>query len=80
MATQLASQDLPSASLKENLMSYGALNEWLFKFQDIWGLVENRYADLNEENRLKESRKDSEALFFIQQAVHKTVFSRIVTA
>ena len=42
-------------------------------------MVENRYADPDEEARLKENRKDSKALFFVQQAVHKTVFSRIAT-
>ena len=38
----------------------------LFKSQDLWDLVENGYADPDEESRLKENKKkDSKALFFI---------------
>ena len=50
----------------------------LFKSQDLWDLIENGYADPDDEIRLRENRKkDSKALFFIQQAVHDTIFSRI---
>ena len=53
----------------------------LFKPQDVWDLVENDYADPDEKAKLKKNRrKDSKALFFIQQAIHKIVFSRITTA
>ncbi|URD85001.1 Retrotransposon protein [Musa troglodytarum] len=53
----------------------------LFKSQDLWDLIENGYADPDEETRLRENRKkDSKALFFIQQAVHETIFSRIAAA
>ena len=53
----------------------------LFKSQELWDLVENGFVDPDEENRLRENRKrDSKALFFIQQAVHEIVFSRIATA
>ena len=38
----------------------------LFKSQDLWDLIENEYADLDDEIRLRENRKkDSKALFFI---------------
>lgn len=51
----------------------------LFKSQDLWDLVENGYTDPDEETRLKENnKKDSKALFFIQQAIHGIVFSKIV--
>ncbi|KAK2992127.1 hypothetical protein RJ640_019383 [Escallonia rubra] len=55
----------------------------LFKSQDLWELVENGYADPDEENnsRLKENKKKyNKALLFIQQAVHETLFSRIAAA
>ncbi|XP_058008474.1 uncharacterized protein LOC131182952 [Hevea brasiliensis] len=42
----------------------------LFKSQDLWDLVKNGFADPDEEARLRENKKkDSKALFFIQQAV-----------
>ncbi|GAV66781.1 DUF4219 domain-containing protein/UBN2 domain-containing protein [Cephalotus follicularis] len=53
----------------------------LFKFQDLWDLVEIGSAEQDEEGRLRENKKkDSKALFFIQQAVNETIFSRIVAA
>ena len=52
----------------------------LFKSQDLWDLVENGFTDLDEENRLKYNRKDSKVLFFIQQVVHESIFSRIASA
>ena len=53
----------------------------LFKSQELWDLVENGYADPDEETRLRENKKkDSKALFFIQQAVHETIFSKIAAA
>ncbi|GMI75780.1 hypothetical protein like AT1G48720 [Hibiscus trionum] len=51
----------------------------LFKSQDLWDLVENGYTELDEEGRLRENkRKKSKALFFIQQAVHETVFLKLL--
>lgn len=39
------------------------------------------YSDPDEEGRLRENRKcNSKVLFFIQQAVHESIFSRIVAA
>ena len=39
----------------------------LFKSQDLWDLIENGYADPDDEIRLRENRKkDSKTLFFIQ--------------
>ena len=53
----------------------------LFKSQDLWDLVENGYADPDEESRLKENKKkDSKALFFIQQAVHESIFSKNISS
>lgn len=52
----------------------------LFKSQDLWDLVQNGYHNLDEEGRLRENKKrDSKALFFIQQAVHESIFSKIST-
>ena len=54
----------------------------LFKSQDLWDLIENGYSEPDDdEARLKENKKkDSKALFFIQQAVHENIFSRIMGA
>ncbi|KAA8524804.1 hypothetical protein F0562_011227 [Nyssa sinensis] len=53
----------------------------LFKSQELWDLVEQGYADPDEETRLKENKKkDSKALVIIQQAVHDSIFSRIAAA
>nr|DAD24426.1 TPA_asm: hypothetical protein HUJ06_025890 [Nelumbo nucifera] len=50
----------------------------MFRSQDPWDLVENGYPDPDEEARLKENKKkDSKSLFFIQQAVHESIFSKI---
>ncbi|GKE42540.1 putative gag-pol polyprotein, identical, partial [Tanacetum coccineum] len=54
----------------------------LFKSQDLWDLVENGFAnEVQDEQRTKENKKkDSKALFFIQQAMHDSIFSRIAAA
>ena len=53
----------------------------LFKSRDVWEFVENGFPNPDEENRLrKNKKKDSKALFFIQQAVHEMIFSHITVA
>ncbi|KAH0776442.1 hypothetical protein KY290_007853 [Solanum tuberosum] len=53
----------------------------LFKSQELWDLVEKGYAEEDEEQRLRENKKkDSKALFYIQQAIHDSIFSRIAVA
>ncbi|GKC80945.1 hypothetical protein Tco_1136662 [Tanacetum coccineum] len=54
----------------------------LFRSQDLWDLVGKGCADsTSEETTNKENRKsDAKALFFIQQAVDETIFSRIAAA
>ena len=48
----------------------------LFRSQELWDLVEHGFEDPNDDARLKDNRrKDSKALFFIQQAVDEAVFS-----
>ncbi|GKE50664.1 hypothetical protein Tco_1481922, partial [Tanacetum coccineum] len=51
----------------------------LFKSQDLWDLVENGLAETGDEDtRSRENQKrDAKALFFIQQAVEESIFSRI---
>ena len=48
----------------------------LFRSQDLWDLVESRFYEKdNDEGQLKENKKkDSKALFIIQQAIHDTIF------
>ncbi|KAH0657479.1 hypothetical protein KY289_026227 [Solanum tuberosum] len=47
----------------------------LFKSQELWDLVEKGYAEEDEAQRLRENKKkDSKALFYIQQAMHDSIF------
>ena len=51
----------------------------LSKSQELWYLVEKGYAEEDEVQRLQENKKkDSKDLFYIQQAMHDSTFSRIV--
>ena len=53
----------------------------LLKSQEQWDLVEEGYVELDEAARLKENKKkDSKALFLIQQVVKDDIFSRIMNA
>lgn len=53
----------------------------LFQSQYLWDLIESGYPEHGEENRMKDSKKkDSKALFFIQQSVHETIFHPITAA
>ncbi|TYJ98144.1 DUF4219 domain-containing protein [Cucumis melo var. makuwa] len=53
----------------------------LLRSQDLLDLVEQSYADPDNEGKLQENRKkDSKALVIIQQAVHDNVFLRIAAA
>ena len=62
----------------ENYEYWSIKMKTLFKSQDLWDLVENGYHDPDEEARLKENKKkDAKALFFLQQAMHETLFSII---
>ncbi|KAK2969744.1 hypothetical protein RJ640_015888 [Escallonia rubra] len=77
------SQSLIPIFKDENFEFWSIKMKTLFKSQDLWELVENGYADPDEENNniLKENKKkDNKALLFIQQAVHETIFSRIAAA
>jgi len=61
----------------------------LFVSQDLWDFVENGYTESDahtlehwtedQRNQLKENcKKDSKALSLIQQAVHDSIFPRLV--
>ncbi|WOG83037.1 hypothetical protein DCAR_0102211 [Daucus carota subsp. sativus] len=53
----------------------------LLKSQELWDIVEGGYKATDDENKSRENKKkDSKALVIIQQAVHDSVFSRIVAA
>lgn len=54
----------------------------LFRSQDLWKLVENGYdEDTISLANLKEIvKRDSKALFFIQQAMDESIFPRIAAA
>ena len=78
----LSSQPLIPVFNGEKYEFWSIKMKTLFKSQDLWDLVENGYSEPDDdEARLKENKKnDSKALFFIQQAVHENIFSRIMGA
>ncbi|KAJ0048587.1 hypothetical protein Pint_15170 [Pistacia integerrima] len=51
----------------------------LFKSQELWDVVEHGITDevLSDEEKKLNVRRDSKALFFIQQAIHESIFSII---
>jgi hypothetical protein len=51
----------------------------LFKSQDLWDLVNNDVPD-QVPNQQENEREDARALFYIQLAVHDTIFSKIAAA
>lgn len=54
----------------------------LFQSQDLWESIEDGYnPEEKDEQKLKENKKmDAKALFFLQQAVSDSLFSRIASA
>lgn len=69
--------------------NFGFWMKTMFVSQDLWDYVENGYTEpdahtlarrtQDQRNQLKENRKkDSKALFIIQQAVHDSIFPRLV--
>jgi hypothetical protein len=51
----------------------------LFKSQGLWDLVNNGVSD-SDPNQQENEKEDARMLFYIQLAVHDTIFSKIVTA
>jgi hypothetical protein len=51
----------------------------LFKSQGLWDLVNNGVPD-PDPNQQENEREDARALFYIQIAVHDTIFSKIAAA
>ena len=52
----------------------------LFRSQDLWDHIENNVESSNEAQTKEYEKKDAKALFFIQQAVDESIFSRIASA
>lgn len=53
----------------------------LFHSHDFWEIVDKDFSEEGDESKLKENKKkDSSALFLIQQALHRPLFSCIVAA
>lgn len=65
----------------ENYDFWSIKMKTLFKSQDLWEIVDKGYSDPDSDaNILKDNkRKDAKALFFIQQAMHDTIFPRIAS-
>lgn len=52
----------------------------MFRSQDLWELLEKGFSEQDEQSRVKENKKkDAKALYLIQQAVQRTLFSHIIT-
>lgn len=66
----------------ENYHFWSIKMKILFKSQELWELVDQGYsdADIDVVRLRKNKKKDSKALFIIQQAMHDTIFSRIAEA
>ncbi|GKC38697.1 hypothetical protein Tco_1051081 [Tanacetum coccineum] len=54
----------------------------VFRSQDLWDLVDKGCADSTSEETTNKAnqKRDAKALFFIQQSVDETIFSRIAAA
>lgn len=62
----------------ENFEFWRIKMQTLFKSQELWEIVEDEVPDEADEAKVRENKKkDAKALFFIQQGMHDTVFSRI---
>jgi gag-polypeptide of LTR copia-type len=80
MAEAGANMSNPSISLfkGENYELWSIKMATLFKSQGLWDLVNNGVPD-SDPNQQENEREDARALFYIQLAVHDTIFSRIAT-
>lgn len=56
----------------------------MFKSQELWDLLENKFEDMNlakpDQRFQKTQSKDAKALFLIQQALDEDIFSKIRAA
>jgi hypothetical protein len=90
-STTLTNPQIPQFNGK-NYEYWSITMKALFSSQDIWELVENKFpkpADAAAYNALTQAKKDllkntrkkdSKALFYLFQAVHESIFSRILAA
>src|SRR5664279_2031886 len=63
----------------ENYEFWSIKMSTLFKSHGLWDLIANGVPD-PDPNPQENQKKDARALFFIQQAVHDTIFSKIAAA
>lgn len=85
-----ASQTMIPTFKGENYQFWSIKMKTLFLSYDLWELVENGYAEPNDQDtrstteqqaELKEKqKKEAKALYFIQQALDDTIFPRILAA
>ena len=90
-STSLTNPQIPQFNGK-NYEYWSITMKALFSSQDIWDLVENGFAEpadavaynaltQAEKDLLKDTRKkDSKALFYLFQAIHESIFPRILVA
>ncbi|KAI0520290.1 hypothetical protein KFK09_007762 [Dendrobium nobile] len=81
MAISTSSQPLIPIFNGEKYEFWSIKMKTLFKSQDLWDLVVNGVQIGEDEGRNNDNKKkDSKTLFFIQQAMDDSVFSRISMA
>jgi len=84
--TNSSGQPLIPISKGEKYHLWGLKMKTMFKSQELWGLVENGYDELNlapaqASQQLPENHKrDAKALFCIQSALEHEIFPRIAVA
>jgi len=86
-STSLTNPQIPHFNRK-NYDYWAITMKALFSSQDIWDLAENGFQEpaynaLSQQERdvLRDNmKKDSKALFYIFQAVHESIFPRVVVA
>ncbi|GAV61290.1 DUF4219 domain-containing protein/UBN2 domain-containing protein [Cephalotus follicularis] len=65
----------------ENYEFWSIKMKTLFRSQELWEIVEDGVPPNEDQGRMRELKKrDAKALFFIQQGLHETVFSRVSAA
>ena len=89
-STRMGNTQLPQFNGK-NYDYWAIIMRVLFSSQDLWELVEDGLEELADEQAfnvltqakkdlLKSNKKNSKSLFYLYQAVHESIFPRIVAA
>lgn len=65
----------------ENYNLWSLIMKTIFRSKDLWNLIEKRFSEEGDRTRINESlKKDSKALFLIQQSLDQRILIRISEA